>query len=308
MDTSIIIPVHNEEENIKILYDKLVKVLNSLKKKYEIIFIDDGSTDDTYNELLKLKKVKIIKFRKCFGQTSAMDAGFKEAQGDILISMDGDLQNDPEDIPKLLKKLNEGYDVVCGWRYNRKDSSEKKIFSKMANFLRLLLIKDPVHDSGCSLRAYKKECFNDLDLMGEMHRFIPAILRWKGFKISEVKVSHHPRKYGRTKYGFNRLIRGILDLLTIVFWRKYSSRPLHLFGGFGVVLMGLGFLLGVGLIIARQFFGHSLGQSQLPLAAVLLAIMGVQFFISGLLADISIKNYYSNGRRAYSIEKIVEKK
>jgi len=307
MDISVVIPVHNEERNVTLLHNKLVKILNSLKKKYEIIFIDDGSTDNTYNELLRLKKVKIIKFRKCFGQTAAMDAGFKAAQGKIIISMDGDLQNDPEDIPKLLEKFN-GYDVICGWRYNRRDKTEKRIFSRLANILRKVLINDKIHDSGCSLRAYKKECFEDLDLMGEMHRFIPAILRWRGFKVGEVKVNHHPRKYGKTKYGFNRLIRGILDLLTVVFWRKYSSRPLHLFGGFGLILMSLGFLLGIGLLIARQIFGYGLAQSQLPLIAVLLAVMGVQFFISGLMADISLKNYYSHGRKAYSIEKVIERK
>ena len=308
MDISIVIPVHNEEKNVTILHKKLLSVMNSLNKSYEIIFIDDGSSDKTYKELLQLNKIKIIKFRKKFGQSAAMNAGFKLAKGSSIISMDGDLQNDPADIPKLLKKLDEGYDVVCGWRANRKDKAEKKIFSRIANMIRNLMITDPLHDSGCSLRAYRKECFEDLDLMGEMHRFIPSLLSWKGFKIAEVKVNHFPRKYGKTNYGFNRLMRGSLDLFTVVFWRKYSSRPLHLFGGIGVFLVTLGMLMGTGLLIARQIFGYALGQSQLPLLAVLLVVIGIQFFISGLMADISIRNYYKNGKKVYSIKSIVERK
>ena len=307
MDLSIVIPVYNEEKNVALLHQSIRNTLDKTDFKYEIIFVDDGSTDNTFNILNNLKKVKIIKFRKNFGQTAAMMAGFENSNGKVIVSLDGDLQNDPSDIPKLLDKLNEGYDVVSGWRYNRQDSFGKKTFSKIANSFRQLLVKDPIHDSGCSLRAYKKECFSDLQLHGEMHRYIPAILAWKGFKLDEVKVNHLPRKFGKTKYNMWRVLKGFMDLINVWFWRKYSNRPLHIFGGFGIILSLLGFILGLSLIVARQFYGLSLGQSQLPLLAVLMVVIGVQFFISGLMADISIKNYYSNGRRTYSIEKIVEK-
>ena len=307
MDLSIVIPVYNEEKNVALLHQSIRNTLDKTDFKYEIIFVDDGSTDNTFNILNNLKKVKIIKFRKNFGQTAAMMAGFENSNGKVIVSLDGDLQNDPSDIPKLLDKLNEGYDVVSGWRYNRQDSFGKKTFSKIANSFRQLLVKDPIHDSGCSLRAYKKECFSDLQLHGEMHRYIPAILAWKGFKLDEVKVNHLPRKFGKTKYNMWRVLKGFMDLINVWFWRKYSNRPLHIFGGFGIILTLFGFVLGLSLLIARQFYGLSLGQSQLPLLAVLMVVIGVQFFISGLMADISIKNYYSNGRRTYSIEKIVEK-
>ena len=306
-DISIVIPVYNEEANIPLLYSQLTKAMKPYN--YEIIFVDDGSTDNTFDALLKIKDshLKIIKLRRNFGQTAALSAGFSNSSGKIIVQMDGDLQNDPFDIPKLINSID-GYDMVSGWRFDRKDSFSKKIFSKVANSFRRLLIKDPVHDSGCSLKAYKKECFDEIDLYGDMHRYIPALLNWKGFKIGEVKVAHFSRKFGETKYGYERLLRGLLDLLNILFWRKYSSRPLHLFGAVGILLSFIGFALGLFLLIARQFLGYSLGQSQLPLLAVLLAIIGIQFFISGLMADISIKNYYNNGKKTYSIEKIVEKK
>ena len=245
MDISVVIPVYNEEKNVSILHSYLIKILKTLRKKYEIIYVDDGSTDRTYDELMKLKKAKVIKFRKNFGQTAAMAAGFKEVSGKIIVSMDADLQNDCRDIPILIDRLNDGCDVVCGWRYDRKDDSSKNIISIFANFLRKFLISEKIHDSGCSLRAYKKECFEDIDLYGEMHRYIPAILGWKGFKICEVKVRHHQRKFGSSKYGFNRIVRGFMDLINVWFWRKYSSRPLHIFGGMGMILGGFGVLLGL---------------------------------------------------------------
>lgn len=301
---SVVIPVYNEEKNIEILYNELKEALKEYN--YEIIFVDDGSRDDTFNNLIKLKDVKIIKFRKNFGQTAALSAGFREAKGDYIVQMDGDLQNDPADIPKLLRKLDY-YDMVSGWRYNRNDSFSKKFLSKLANSVRRLLISERVHDSGCSLKAYRKECFEDIDLYGDMHRYIPALLGWKGFKVGEVKVNHRSRKYGKTKYSYQRLIRGFLDLLNILFWRKYSSRPLHIFGGVGILLTSFGFLLGFYAAYLRIFKNVDLSDTFLPVIAVFLAIIGVQFFISGLLADISIKNYYANGKKSYSIERIVKK-
>ena len=222
--------------------------------------------------------------------------------------MDGDLQNDPADIPLLLMKMNEGYDVVSGWRADRHDKLSKKLFSRLANKLRNYLIRDPIHDSGCSLKAFKRECFDDIDLYGEMHRYIPALLGWKGFRIGEVKVRHYSRKFGKTKYGLKRVFRGFMDLINVWFWRKYSSRPLHVFGGLGIILMFVSGVFGMYLMYLRLFGKISLVNSSLPSLAILGMIIGVQFFISGLLADIAIKNYFgSNGRKTYSIQTIIER-
>jgi len=308
MDISVVIPVFNEEKNISILHGYLRKVLDPMRKKYEIIFVDDGSTDNTFKELSKLKRVKIIKFRKNYGQTSAMAAGFREAKGRIIVSMDADLQNDCRDIPLLVDKLNEGYDVVSGWRFERSDNASKKLFSRFANWLRRFLISEKIHDSGCSLKAYRKECFYDIDLYGDMHRYIPALLGWKGFRITEVKVRHHPRRFGETKYGFVRIIHGFMDLVNVWFWRKYSSRPLHIFGGLGLILTNVGILIGLYASYLKIFRNIDLSNTFMPVVAVFLVIVGVLFFISGLMADIMIKNYYSfNGRKPYSVEKIVRK-
>lgn len=309
MDISIVIPVYNERDNVAILHKKLIEVLSKSKKKWEIIFADDGSRDGTFNELKKLKPVKIVRHRTNFGQTAAMVSGIKESKGKVIVTMDGDLQNDPADIPKLLYKMGEGYDVVSGWRANRKDTFSKRYFSKIANFLRSFLVKDPIHDSGCSLKAYKRECFDDLDLYGEMHRYIPALLRWKGFKVGEVKVKHYARKFGKTKYGFKRILKGFLDLINVWFWRKYSSRPLHIFGGVGVLLIGFGGLFGLYLIFLRLNGQISLVNSSLPLLAIISVIIGVQFFVSGLLADIAVKSYFriKNGN-TNNIKEVIENK
>jgi len=305
---SVVIPAYNEEQNIAKLCAGLKKVLESLKKSYEIIFIDDGSTDNTFKNLENLQKkeekIKIIKFRKNFGQTAALDAGFKFAKGNIIIAMDADLQDDPKEIPKFLEKLNEGYDFICAWRYKRKDSFSKKLFSKLASLLRKLVTGKIVHDSGCTFKAYRKECLEDLNLFGEMHRYIPYLLIWNGFNFAEVKVKHHKRKYGKTKYNTKRLFKGFLDLLVIKFWMQYSSRPAHLFGGFGLISGFFGFLIGLYLISLKLFFGQSIGNRPLLLLVALFIIVGVQFFMFGLLADIMIKNYYKK-EGPYKIEKVL---
>ena len=308
MDISIVIPVYNEGMNVNELYSRLKPVLKQLKKSHEIIFIDDGSTDNTYLDLEKLhnkdKVVKIIKFRKNFGQTAAWDAGFKHSQGNFILTMDGDLQNDPDDIPKLINKLKEGYDVVSGWRYKRQDSVSKKLFSIFSRQLRKIIIDDKVNDSGCSLKIYKKECFKDLDLHGEMHRYIIEILALRGFKIGEVKVNHLPRKKGKTKYSIIRLPKGFLDLIVIAFWQKYSSRPIHLFGGMGILMSLLGVVTGIYLVYVKFAQGISIANRPLLLLAVLLVVLGIQFIIFGLIADILIKMYYSGNKKNYYIEKI----
>jgi len=310
MEISIVIPVYNEEKNIELLYKEVKPILNSLNKVYEIIFVDDGSKDKSLEELKKLhekdKRIKIIKFRKNFGQTAALDAGFKDASGKIIIAMDADLQNDPNDIPKLLEKINKGYDVVSGWRKKRKDPLTKKIFSRIANIFRIILINDRIHDSGCTLKAYKKECFEDLDLYGEMHRFIPALLRWKGFKVTELIVNHRKRKFGKTKYSITRVLKGFLDMLVVKFWMQYSARPVHLFGGLGILTATTGIVLGLFSIYLKIFLNRDLSNNFLALLSVFLFIIGIQFFVSGLVADILIKDYYGKkGKRVYSIEKVI---
>ncbi len=305
---SVVIPVYNEEENIPSLYSKLKDVLERIRAEYEIIFIDDGSTDKSFSLLAGIHskdgRVKVIKFRKNFGQTAAMSAGFEQSKGDVLITMDSDLQNDPEDIPMLLKKLDEGFDLVSGWRAGRKDPVTKKIPSMISNTLARYLTGVDIHDSGCTLKAYRRETLQGLELYGELHRYIPALVAWKGFRIGEVKVTHHPREKGKTKYGISRLFKGVLDLMLVTFWQKYSNRPIHIFGGFGLLLTFLGVVFAGYLGLLRIFYDYPLSDKPAFLVAVLMIVVGVQFIGTGILADIMLKTYYGQGtRKAYSIEK-----
>ena len=308
-EISVVVPLYNEEGNVRQLHAKILSACQELKKSFEIIFIDDGSRDKTAENCQKLTPLKLIEFRRNFGQTAAFDAGIKNATGNIIITMDGDLQNDPADIKLLLAEMEKGYDIVSGWRFNRKDNFSKKFFSRGANILRKILIHDKIHDSGCSLKAYKKECFKDVDLFGEMHRFIPALLELQGYKVGEVKVSHHPRVSGVTKYNWKRGMKGFVDMVSIWFWGKYSNRPLHLFGGSGIVLSLAGFGILTWMVIGKIFFAMSLSQKIWPLMGVFFIMIGIQLFIFGLLADILIKNYYKNQNRMnYSIKEIIENK
>jgi glycosyltransferase involved in cell wall biosynthesis len=309
---SIVVPFYNEEENIEPLHAELSDVLKRMDREYKVIFVDDGSTDKTYKNMLKVREkddnVKIMKFRKNFGQSAALKAGFDHAKGNIVISMDGDLQNDPADIPKLIEKIeNEDYDVICGWRADRKDPISKKITSKIANRLRKITTGEVIHDSGCTFRAYRNECIKGMDLYGETHRYIPAMLLWKGYRIGEVKVKHNPRKYGKTKYSWKRISKGFLDLVVISFWQKFSVRPIHVFGGLGLLLSISGTILGSYMGIERLLLGRALSDRPLFLLAILMVIIGVQFVVSGILADIMCKVYYGqNDRKNYLIERVVE--
>jgi glycosyltransferase involved in cell wall biosynthesis len=304
---SVVVPLYNEEGNASKLHSKIVEACRKIQKPYEIIFIDDGSSDKTVLECENLSPLTLIKFRKNFGQTAAFDAGIKNATGEIIVTMDGDLQNDPNDIPLLLEKIAEGFDIVSGWRWQRKDSLSKKIFSRTANLLRKILIQDTIHDSGCSLKAYKKECFADVDLFGEMHRFIPAILELQGYKVGEVKVSHHPRVHGVTKYNWKRAIKGFVDMISIWFWRKYANRPLHLFGATGIIMSFIGFAILAWMAIEKIFFGYAIAERNWPLVGIFFVLVGLQLFIFGLLADILLKNYYkSQGKMNYSIKEIIQ--
>lgn len=310
IELSVVIPLLNEEANVLHLYSKLKGTLNNLDKIYEIIFIDDGSTDDTFKILDEIhnkdKAVKILKFRKNFGQTAAISAGFTHSQGEIVVTMDGDLQNDPEDIPLLLRKMEEGYDAISGWRIDRKDPLLKKIFSKLSNWFARHLTKVDIHDFGCTLKAYKREAIEDIELYGEMHRYIPALLSWGGFKVGEVGVSHHKRGQGKTKYGTWRLVKGFLDLLNLTFWTHYSARPLHFFGVLGLIQLLAGFLIGAYLTVIKLFWGRPIADRPLLLLSVLLVILGVQFITFGFLSEIIIRIYYvKGGKEPYEIERVV---
>lgn len=311
MDLSIVIPAYNEQDNVVSLYHELSRVLQSSGKDYEIIFVDDGSRDQTFHQLQTLhekdNRLKIIKFKKNFGQSMAIRAGFDYAQGKVIVTMDADLQNDPADIEKLVGELDNGYDVICGWRYGRRDSFSKRAFSKISNWLRRRLTGEPIHDSGCTLRAYRKECVVDLELYGEMHRYIPALLFWKGYRISEIKVAHRCRASGKTKYNWRRIVKGFLDLLVVTFWQRYSFRPMHIFGGLGLASAILGIALTIYLIVGRIFFAMGLADRPLFLLAILLIIIGVQFIVSGVLADIMLKLYYAQrGGKNYIIEVVID--
>lgn len=308
LDLSVVVPLYNEEGNVKELHKRILEACRALGKSFEIIFIDDGSRDKTVENCQGLSPLKLVKFRRNFGQTAAFDAGIKNSSGAVIVMMDGDLQNDPADIKLLLSEMEKGYDVVAGWRWQRKDPLSKKIFSRGANLLRKILIQDKIHDSGCSLKAYRRECFADVDLFGEMHRFIPAILEMEGYKVGEVKVSHHPRVSGVTKYNWKRGLKGFVDMISIWFWRRYANRPLHLFGGTGIIFSLIGFAILLWMLIIKIFLHGSLAEKIWPLMGVFFILTGILLFVSGLLADILIKNYYKEkGRMNYSIKEIIEK-
>jgi glycosyltransferase involved in cell wall biosynthesis len=307
---SVVIPIFNEEENIPPLYQDLKAVMEEMGVKYEVIFIDDGS-DDGSNEILqrlaqKHKGIKIIQFRKNFGQTAAIAAGVEHAQGEIIVTMDGDGQNDPRDIPPLLKKLEEGYDVASGWRKNRKDPFLNKRFpSAVANRLISWLTKVRLHDYGCTLKAYRRDILRDVRLYGEMHRFIPAYASWVGARITELEVRHYPRKHGRSKYGLSRTSSIILDLITILFLQRYSTKPIRLFGGAGMTLFVLGILTGLFVLFRRIIWG-GVWISPMILISFLFITMGVMFVLLGLIAEIIIRTYHeSQGKPIYAIKSTI---
>ena len=307
MDISVVVPVYNEEGNVGELHKKILEACLELEKTFEIIFVDDGSSDKTVEICKSLSNLTLIELRKNFGQTAAFDAGFKASKGKLIITMDGDLQNDPADIKLLLEKKKEGYDIVSGWRFNRKDSFSKKFFSRTADKLRKILLKDSIHDSGCSLKVYNGDALRRLDLFGEMHRFIPALLESDGYTVGEVKVSHHPRVHGETKYNWKRSVKGFVDMIFIWFWRKYASRPLHFFGGSGILLMLSGGGVLTWMIIEKLLLDASLSDRVWPLMGVFLIMLGVQFFIFGFLADIVIKNYYKGEHRMNYVVKSISR-
>ncbi|HWP49211.1 MAG TPA: glycosyltransferase [Candidatus Limnocylindrales bacterium] len=299
IDLSVVIPVYNEETNIKILIPQVKSVLDKIKKTYEIILVDDGSSDGTFKTLKKLAEqdpnLKLVRFRRNFGQTAALSAGFDLARGKVVIPMDGDLQNDPEDIPRLLEKMEEGYDVVSGWRENRKDRFlTRKLPSYLANKLISITTRVHLHDYGCTLKAYKKEILDGIQLYGEMHRFIPALASWMGVRVAEIKVNHRPREYGNSKYGLSRTIKVLLDLINVKFLLSYSTKPLHLFGSIGLFFMVCSLFL---LIVSLSFkftYHTLLSNNSTFLLSIIFFLVGIILICMGLLGEIMVRMYYES--------------
>lgn len=305
---SVVVPVYNEEGNIKRLYKEIRDVCEENKYTYEIIFVNDGSSDHTEEVCKTLSPLKYIGMRRNFGQTAAMDAGIKASRGDYIVTMDGDCQNDPKDIPNMLAWLvDNDLDVVSGWRKYRKDTFMKRFISRGANFLRGILVKDGIHDSGCSLKVYKKECFKGINLYGEQHRFIPALLKIKGFTIGEIVVNHRARTAGRTKYNWHRTIKGFVDMISIWFWNKYATRPLHILGGFGILSLIMGFGCG-GWSVILFALGYKMSNNIIPpILTVFFIIIGLLMFVFGLMSEIMIKTYYGvHIDTPYSIKETVD--
>lgn len=309
---SLVIPVYNEEKNLPLLYQEITTSLKRLSKSYEIIFIDDGSIDTSYAVLSAVQKqdarVKIIKLRKNFGQTPALSAGFDRARGEIVITLDADLQNDPNDFPLFINKIEEGHDIVSGWRRKRKDRFlSRRLPSVIANWLISFITGVKLHDYGCTLKAFRKEVIKNIKLYGELHRFIPAIASQLGVSITEVEVNHRPRRFGKSNYSFFRFPRVILDLLTVKFLLSYSTRPLQIFGFIGSLSGLAGGVIGLILSYQRLILKQSIGGRPLLLLAILLIVIGIQFITLGLLAEIMVRAYHeSSDRRTYFIQTILD--
>jgi glycosyltransferase involved in cell wall biosynthesis len=308
---SVLIPVYNEEGNLSLLHDKLVSALKKTKKAYEIIFIDDGSSDGTMEILLDLREknpnVKIISLSRNFGQTAALSAGIDFSKGDIIVPMDGDLQNDPEDIRHLLQKIEEGYDVVSGWRKNRKDPFwKRRVPSVIANKIISWIGGVPLHDYGCTLKAYRKDILKNIRLYGEMHRFIPIYAQWIGARVSEIPVRHFMRGSGSSKYGMSRVFKVILDLMVVKFLLSYSQKPIYVFGGLGLLMILGGFFSGGYAVYLKLFKEVSFILTPLPLLSVLLLVLGFLSILMGFLAEILIRTYYeSQGKPTYQIKETI---
>jgi glycosyltransferase involved in cell wall biosynthesis len=302
---SIVVPIFNEEDNIKLLYENIMNVVSTNSYTYEIIFINDCSSDRSKIILDELSQsdenCKVIHFIRNFGQTTAMTAGIDYAIGDIIIPMDGDLQNDAEDIPKLLEKITDGYDVVSGWRKDRKDKGLTRVIpSKIANWLISKISGVKLHDYGCSLKAYRKEVVKTISLYGEMHRFIPIYAKWQGARVTEIVVTHHPRKYGISKYGINRTFKVISDLLLLKFMEKYATRPIHLFGMFGMFSLFSSFVSFILMMYFKYFGGKSFVQTPLPQLVILFFMIGILSVFMGFIAEILMRTYYeSQNKKTY---------
>lgn len=307
MDISVVVPVLNEEESLPLLYESLTAALAEGGWTYEILVVDDGSTDRSFEVLRELqhqdKRVRVVRFRRNYGQTAAFAAGFDRAQGEVVITIDADLQNDPADIPALLAKLDEGCDVVSGWRQDRQDRFfDRRLPSMLANRLIGWVTGVRIHDYGCSLKAYRRDILADVRLYGELHRFLPALAHAAGARVAEIPVRHHARRFGRAKYGLSRTVKVLLDVLAVRFLMSYSTRPIHVFGLLGLLSGLAGSITLLYLGVVRLFLGQDIGDRPLTLLGILLAVLGVQLVTTGLLAELVTRTYYeSQGKPIYTV-------
>ena len=285
---SVVVPVHNEERSIGLLHEELQAALDPLGEEWEAVYVDDGSTDESFSALTRLHaredNVRVVRLRRNFGKAAALAAGFAQAAGERVVTIDGDLQDDPSEIPQLLAKLEEGFDVVSGWKTRRRDPLSRRLPSKLFNWVAGWMSGLRLHDMNCGLKAYRAEVVHNLVLYGELHRFIPVLAHEQGYRVAELPVNHRPREHGRSRYGMERYLRGFLDLLTVSFMGRYRHRPLHLFGGLGLLLGGSGVVLLVYLTIVK-LTGHAIGQRPLLTLGVLLVVVGMQFFTLGLISE-----------------------
>jgi glycosyltransferase involved in cell wall biosynthesis len=311
---SAVVPVYNEVESIPILIETLAAIFRENALSYEIICVDDGSTDGSSDLLRQLAQqrpdLRAVLLRRNYGQTPAMAAGFNHARGAVIVTLDGDLQNDPADIPRLLAKLDEGYDLVSGWRKDRQDAMVSRLIpSRIANWLIRRVTEVRIHDYGCSLKAYRAELVHDMNLYGELHRFLPALAFIEGARIAELPVRHHARRYGYSKYGLGRTFRVLMDLATIFFMKKFLTRPMHVFGLFGLLSMVVGISIGIYLTATKLVFDANIGDRPLLILAVVLFLTGINLFSLGLLAELSMRTYYeSQNRPIYRVREVVEAK
>lgn len=312
MYLSLIVPIYNEEENIPLLYPAILAAVQPLNLEWEVVLVDDGSRDRSVAELEKLAAadpahVRVVALRRNFGQTAAIAAGIDHSSGEIIILLDADLQNDPADIPMMLQKLNEGYDVVSGWRKNRQDTFVTRTLpSSMANWLISHTTGVHLHDYGCTLKAYRREVFTGFRLYGEMHRFIPVYANSVGARIIEVPVHHHPRRFGKAKYGLERTLKVVLDLFTVKFLNSYANKPIYLFGGAGIVMMLLSLVTLLALAVRRIFFEVSVLTSPWFVVAVMVFILGFQSILMGLIAELLVRTYHeSQGKTTYTVRKTI---
>ena len=286
---SVVVPVHDEERTVALLYDELESALQPLDQPWEVVFVDDGSADGSFAALTRLHnaqdKVRVVRLRKNFGKATALTAGFAHAEGDVVVTIDADLQDDPAEIPRLLAKLDEGFDLVSGWKTQRRDPLTRRIPSKIFNWVTGRVSGLRMHDLNCGLKAYRAEVVRGLRLYGELHRFIPVLAHYRGFSVAELPVNHRPREHGRSRYGVERYVRGFLDLLTVSFIGRYRYRPLHLFGGLGLALSTIGFGVLLYLTIDK-LQGHAIGQRPLLILGVLMMVVGLQFFSLGLISEL----------------------
>lgn len=311
LDISVVIPLYNEEESIPKLYETLTAVMTEYGRPYEIIIVDDGSKDSSFSLLKNLaredQRLRVVRFRRNFGQTAAFAAGFDHARGDVVITMDADLQNDPRDVPKLMEKIDEGYDIVSGWRKDRQDRFlDRKLPSMIANRLISNVTDVQLHDYGCSLKAYRRDVLKDVRLYGELHRFIPALASQVGGSVTEVPVNHYARQFGKSKYGISRTIRVVLDLIGVWFLGSYGTRPLHVFGGLGLFSTFVGIATGLYLTAYKYIFNVDIGDRPLLILAVALVLVGIQMVMMGLVAEMLTRTYYeSQNKRIYIVREVV---